>query len=294
MKSSSTTKESNTTKESDITTENKSISVGIGDEVYYKQGKEVFRGKIIRINRTGWIEITPYSPGTPYDNNNNNTVKINPSDVIKFFENETRVAIETTGNDNTWVYGKIIKFHIDIRDNYFGAYIVHLDGDGVDAEGNPILKSVHTKRYLMRELTAEEKEREAIEKRKEIKKEVATGVETRKAAAAAAVKESEKAASSLAAGPAAGPAAVAGPLVPSGTTITFNLVDGNNYNGTINKGSEKISFKDAIIYPNGTSDLKTVTFTTEALSSGGSKKYYLNKTKRKRYLGKNGKSRRIK
>jgi hypothetical protein len=85
----------------------------------------------------------------------------------------------------------------------------------------------------------------------------------------------------------------AGPLVPSGTTITFNVSPGSNYSGTIKRGSDEVNFKDLIINDDGTSDITKVTFTTTAAkTSGGSKKYYLKKTKRKRYLGKNGKSRR--
>jgi len=229
-----------------------------GQKVYYKNEKNnVAEGNFEEMESKGTIKLK----------NDNNLYDL--YDVVPYYENGAVVEFKLYETKEKYKIetGKISNFKINNGFNVnvgFGYYDVK--------DGN---KTYKVDPYS---ITGEIKEND---RKTELQQE--KNLPPGSGSAVAAVKASSSSSSVKS----------AGPLVPSGTTITFNVSPGSNYSGTIKRGSDEVNFKDLIINDDGTSDITKVTFTTTAAkTSGGSKKYYLKKTKRKRYLGKNGKSRR--
>jgi hypothetical protein len=271
---------------SDMVNKNNAKSFKIGDEVYYKDTGDVSRGI-----------ITDIDVGKNTCKIGDNKTDFSLNNVVPYFAD--REEVEIYDNDmNNWIPGKINKFVMKSQDDKtagIGYYTVIVDFKRKSAqlEIHPAL--IRKKGDTITTSTSTSPSSASSSP--------STSTSPSSASSSASSSPSTSTSPSTVPGPSSPPissssssspaAAVPGPLVPSGTTITFNVSSGNKYSGTIKKGSDEVEFTGLIINDNGTSDLKGVTFPPKLKSSGGYKKYYLNKTKRKRYLGKNGKSRRI-
>jgi hypothetical protein len=250
------------------------------DVVYYKDSNKINKGEITHIDTE--------SNTCTIDNQK----KIHLQYVVPYFAD--REEVEIYDNDlNNWKPGTINKFIDTLIEKKagIGYYIVIVDykGKSVQLKIDPVLIRKKTTTVAPASLSAVESKIPAVESK-------IPAVESKIPAVESKIPAPGSGSSSSAPGSGSGSvgsSSAAVPLVPSGTTITFTVSSGSNYSGTIKRGYDEVKFTDLIINDDGTSDITKVTFTTTAAkTSGGSKKYYLKKTKRKRYLGKNGKSRR--